>query len=118
MNGPLNGPLTGLKIVEWTTWAIGPLAGAILSDLGAEVIKVEAPEVGDPSRHMKWVVGLVESELPNGRNALYEIMNRNKRGITLNLKHPDAKEILYRLVEEADVFIENFRPGVADRLGV
>ena len=114
----MTGPLDGVKVVEWSTWAIGPLAGAILGDLGAQVIKVEAPEVGDPSRHMKWVVGLVDSELPAGRNALYEIMNRNKRGLTLNLKHPEAKEILFRLVEQSDVFIENFRPGVADRLGV
>jgi len=106
----MTGPLTGIKIVEWSTWAIGPLAGVILSDLGAEVIKIEHPEGGDASRQLKWVAGIVDSELPGGRNALFEIMNRNKRGITLNLKHEEARTILTRLVASADVFLENFRP--------
>ena len=114
----MSGPLTGIKVIEWSTWAIGPLAGVILSDLGAEVIKVEHPQGGDAARQLKWIAGVVDAELPHGRNALFEIMNRNKRGLTLDLQQPEALAILRRLIDGADVFLENFRPGVADRLGI
>src|SRR5438477_12488763 len=97
-NIAMGGPLEGIKVVEWSTWAIGPLAGVILGDLGAEVIKIEHPEGGDASRQLRWIAGVVDAELPGGRNALFEIMNRNKRGITLDLKQPEAREILLRLV--------------------
>jgi|DewCreStandDraft_5_1066085.scaffolds.fasta_scaffold13722_3 crotonobetainyl-CoA:carnitine CoA-transferase CaiB-like acyl-CoA transferase len=115
----MRGPLTGIKVIEWSTWAIGPLAGLVLADLGADVIKVEDPQTGgDPARHIKWAGGFIDCELPKGRNALFEAMNRNKRSITLHLKHPAARELLYSLVREADVFLHNFRPGVPERLGL
>jgi formyl-CoA transferase len=91
----------------------------MLSDLGAEVIKIEAHQMGgDPSRHLRRVVGIVDCQLPHGRNAFFESLNRGKSGITVDLKHPLGKEVVYRLAKNADVFLENFRPGVADRLGV
>src|SRR5919198_1118639 len=81
------GPLNGIKVIEWTTWAIGPLAGAILGDSGAQVIKVEEPLMGDAARHLKWVAGFVDCELPTGRNALYECADGE--WIAIALLQPD-----------------------------
>jgi len=94
-------PLSGVRIVDCSNFIAGPLGPAFLADLGAEVIKVEAPE-GDGLR--------------NARGFL--AWNRGKRDIGLDLKRAEGREVLYRLVEQADVFLENMRPGVAKRLGV
>ena len=103
------GPLHGFKVIDLTSMISGPLAGMILADQGADVIKVE-PAGGDSTRGL-WTrhQGLSASLLNN---------NRNKRSIVLNLKHPDGKAALLRLIEGADVVLQNFRPGVVDRLGI
>lgn len=110
-------PLEGIRILDWTIWQQGPVATAMLGDLGAEVIKIEERVAGDPGRGMKRVRGLA-AELPGGRNFYYENNNRNKKGIALDLRKTQGKEIIYRLIERADVFVQNFRPGVATRLGL
>jgi crotonobetainyl-CoA:carnitine CoA-transferase CaiB-like acyl-CoA transferase len=102
------GPLTGVRVVELTTMITGPLAGMLLADLGAAVIKVENPDGGDPFRSFR-----------GGRYGGHFIAyNRNKRSLTLDLRAPEGKEVFVRLVRTADVLIDNFRPGVLDRLGL
>ena len=96
-------PLDGVKVADFTALIPGPFASAILSDLGADVIKIEPPR-GDPARSL----------LP----AVFHAANRNKRSIALDLKHPDAKPVIARLARWADVVIEGNRPGVSTRLGV
>lgn len=106
------GPLEGVKIIDFTQMMAGPWSTQILADLGAEVIKIERPETGE------WERGLASmGELLEGDSPFFHAMNRNKKSLTLNLKHEKAKKIIYKLVEEADVVAENFRPGVLDRLG-
>lgn len=113
----MKGPLDGIKVVEWAVWGFGPMAGAILGDLGAQVVKIEHPQGGDPSRGLQTFVG-VDCELPAGRNAMFEVLNHHKRSVTINVSHPKGKELVLRLVRGADVFIQNFRPGAAERLGI
>jgi crotonobetainyl-CoA:carnitine CoA-transferase CaiB-like acyl-CoA transferase len=107
-----NGPLEGVKILDFTQMMAGPFSTQILADLGAEVIKIERPETGEWERSLASM-----GELLAGDSPFFHAMNRNKKSLTLNLKSEKAKEIIYRLVEEADVVAENFRPGVLDRLG-
>ncbi|SHM73033.1 Crotonobetainyl-CoA:carnitine CoA-transferase CaiB [Roseovarius litoreus] len=108
--GSENGPLAGMKVVELAHIMAGPVCGLMLADMGADVIKVEKPD-GDDSR--RFVPPAI-----NGESAAYMMMNRNKRGIALNLKEPDAVTALRRLLEEADVVIENYRMGTMERLGL
>jgi len=103
------GPLHGFRIIDLTSNVAGPLATMILGDQGADVIKVEAPD-GDSTRH--------GANRRGGFTASFLTNNRNKRSIVLNLKAPAALEVLKRLAATADVFTQNYRPGVADRLGV
>ncbi len=104
------GPLHGYRIVDLTSMISGPLAPMILADQGADVIKVENPDGGDHTR--------AANNRRNGFSASFLNNNRNKRSLTLDLKDPRAKEALIRLVATADVFVQNFRPGVADRMGL
>src|ERR1700760_4407550 len=101
-------PLTGLKVLDLTRVLSGPFCTALLGDLGADVIKVEAPE-GDPVRF--------QGAIKDGLSWYFAQFNRNKRSIRLDLRKPEAKAILARLIERADVLVENFRPGVLARLG-
>ncbi|MEM9104175.1 MAG: CoA transferase [Pseudomonadota bacterium] len=103
------GPLHGFKVIDLTSMISGPLATRTLGDQGADVIKVEAPS-GDHARHVATRRG--------GFSASFVNNNRNKRSIVLNLKNPDGLEALKRLAADADVIVQNFRPGVADRIGV
>jgi crotonobetainyl-CoA:carnitine CoA-transferase CaiB-like acyl-CoA transferase len=106
-------PLEGLRVLDWTIWQQGPVCSAMLGDLGADVIKLEARDGGDPGR------GLVSIGGANARpNFYFEANNRNKKSLTLDLKHPEAREIVYELAAKSDVFVQNFRKGVADRLGL
>jgi crotonobetainyl-CoA:carnitine CoA-transferase CaiB-like acyl-CoA transferase len=105
-----HGPLTGMKVVELAHIMAGPACGMMLADMGADVIKVEKP-AGDDSR--RFVPPAIE-----GESAAYMMMNRNKRGIALNLKNPDAVEALRRLLAKADVVIENYRKGTMEKLGL
>ena len=111
------GPLDGVRVIEVAQEIQGPYAAMHLADLGAEVIKVETPKIGDLSRHMK--IKLIAGE--GARNAEFShyflAMNRGKKSITLDLKHAAAKEVLWRLLERADVLVTNYRPGVLERLG-
>ncbi|WP_020400287.1 CaiB/BaiF CoA transferase family protein [Kordiimonas gwangyangensis] len=100
--------LNGVKVLDMGTFITGPAAGMFLADLGAEVIKIENPNGGDPFRAYK-------GELYSPH---YQTYNRNKKSVTLNTKVEEDLEVLDRMVAEADVFIQNFRPGVADRLHV
>src|SRR5580704_445593 len=103
------GPLHGYRVVDLTSNVSGPLATMILGDQGADVIKVENPDGGDATRSA--------SNRRNGLAASFLNTNRNKRSVALDLRDPAAKEALLRLVATADVFIQNFRPGVAERMG-
>jgi len=112
------GPLHGIRVLEWATWHQGAAgAGVLLGDLGAEVIKIEEPGGGDTIRGAREMFG-VTALLPGGHNMFFEVSNRNKKSIALNLKHPKAREIVYRLVRKCDVFTTNFRPSVALRMGL
>ena len=104
------GALDGIRIVDQTQVMAGPFASMLLADMGAEVIKVEPPD-GEHSRH----VGL---QAAPGVAASFLAVNRGKKGLTLDLKQPEGVAVLKRLVETADVLVENYRPGVANRLGV
>ena len=115
-NGTGPGPLTGLKVIDWTIWQFGPVAGMMLGDLGADVIKVEALS-GEPGRGLFTVSG-IDRSLPGERNSYFEANHRNKRAIAVDLKNPEGVQIVRRLVSGADVFLQNFRKGVAGRLGL
>ncbi|MFZ4453071.1 CaiB/BaiF CoA transferase family protein [Salibacterium aidingense] len=105
------GPLEGVKIIDFTQMMAGPWSTQILADLGAEVIKIERPDTGE------WERGLASmGEFLEGDSPFFLAMNRNKKSFTLNLKNEKAKELIYKLVKDADVVAENFRPGVLDRL--
>jgi len=111
-----NGPLAGIKVVEWAHVHFGPGAGMFLSDMGADVIHVEARE-GDAMRHYATLWGN-QFLLDHGRNTFTEDLLRNKESLTLDLRQDEAREVLYRLVDEADVFLTNFRPQAGTKLGL
>jgi len=108
--------LEGIRVLDWTVWQQGPMAGVMLGDLGAEVIKIEDRVSGDPARGFMRQMGAGMGI--GGRNFYFETMNRNKKSVTLDLNKPRGKEILYQLVEKSDVFLQNFRYGVAAKLGL
>jgi crotonobetainyl-CoA:carnitine CoA-transferase CaiB-like acyl-CoA transferase len=108
-------PLEGYRVIDWTIWQQGPVCSAMLGDLGAEVIKIEERVGGDPGRGMLKISGVDLADRPN---FYFEANNRNKKSITLDLKKPEGREIVYRLVQKSDVFVQNFRKGVAGRLGL
>src|SRR5438552_11811684 len=114
------GPLHGYRIVDLTSNVAGPLATMILGDQGADVIKVEAPDGGDATRGGTDRRGADRrgTDRRGGFSASFLNNNRNKRSIVLDLKTAAGREALLRLAAGADVFVQNFRPGVADRLGV
>ncbi len=107
----MSGPLVGVKVLELAQIMAGPTCGMLLADLGADVIKVERLPGGDDTRAMN-------RPSVNGESAAFMAMNRNKRGIALNLKQPAAREALKRIVAKADVLTENYRKGALDRLGL
>jgi crotonobetainyl-CoA:carnitine CoA-transferase CaiB-like acyl-CoA transferase len=112
----MSGPLDGIRIIDWTIWQQGPVATQMLADLGAEVIKIEERERGDPGRGITAVAG--SATVKSGRNYYFEANNKHKKSIALNLKQPEAREIVHRLARRSDVFVQNFRKGVAQRLGL
>lgn len=108
-NGP-SGPLLGVKILDISTVVAGPLAATLLADLGADVLKVEIPGEGDHIR-----------QLPphkEGRSLWAKAANRNKRGVTLDLRQPEGVRVFEKLLSDYDVLVENFRPGTLDRWGL
>lgn len=106
----MTGPLHGFRIVDLTSMVSGPSATMLLADQGADVIKIENPAGGDHTR--------ASANTQNGFSANFLNNNRSKRSVALNLKDADAKRALLRLCAGADVFVQNFRPGVADRMGL
>ena len=104
------GPLAGIRILDLTRLLPGPVATLHLADLGADVIKIEDPQVGDYARTLGAGQG--------ADSAYFRMINRNKRGLLLDLKKPAGVEVFLRLAETADVIVESFRPGVVDKLGV
>lgn len=102
-------PLEGLRILDLTRVLAGPFATAILADLGAEVIKLEPPQ-GDDYRHI--------GPFQNGESALFALTNRGKKSVVIDLKSPDGQALARRIASTCDVVVENFRPGVAERLGL
>lgn len=110
------GPLEGIKVVEYGVFHAGPGGGAILGDLGAEVIKIEAG-TGDPIRY--WTqVGGIDIASARGESLMYEISNRNKQGLCLDIKKERGREVLHRLVKQADVFLTNLRKSTKKRLAI
>ena len=104
------GPLAGLRVIDLTRVLAGPFCTMTLGDMGAEVIKVENPSGGDDTRSFA-------PPYQGDQSAYFLSVNRNKKSVTLNLKDPAAKEVLWQLIDTADVIVENFRPGAAKRLG-
>src|SRR5438270_2976911 len=104
------GPLSGLRVLDISTVVAGPFASTLLADLGAEVLKAEMPGEGDALRRL--------APHKNGVPLWWKVTNRNKRGITLDLRKPEGKALLGRLVAEHDVLVENFRTGTLDEWGL
>ncbi len=105
-----SGPLAGVKVVELGTLIAGPFCSRILAEFGADVIKVEAPGEGDPLRRWRKMYG--------DTSLWWLVQARNKKSVTVNLKSPDGIEIIHRLIRQADILVENFRPGVLEKLGL
>ncbi len=103
--------LSGIRVLDLTRALAGPYCTLMLGDYGADVIKIEIPGRGDDTRH--WGPPFV-----NGESAYFLSINRNKRSLTLNLKEPAGREVFMKLASDADVVVENFTPGVVDRLGI
>ncbi|MDF3820422.1 CaiB/BaiF CoA-transferase family protein [Leptospira sp. 96542] len=110
VNSKNKGPLNGVKVVDLSLLLPGPLCSQHLADMGAEVIKIENPRAYDGSRAM--------FKGKTGYPALYMMLNRNKKAITLNLKRESSKEILFKLLETADILLEGFRPDGMDKMGL
>jgi formyl-CoA transferase len=107
---PSNGPLSGLKVLELGQLIAGPFAAKTLGDFGADVIKIEPPLEGDPLR--KWRL------LKDGTSVWWQVQSRNKRSLAMDLKSPEAQDIVRRLASESDILIENFRPGAMEGWGL
>src|SRR3954451_16976089 len=110
MTGSTTGPMSGVRVLDCSIALTGPYAAALFADQGADVIKVERPGIGDIAR---WVGVMV-----NGMSSLYLVCNRGKRSIAVDLQQAEGVAIVRELAARADVVIENFRPGVMDRLGL
>lgn len=104
------GILSGLKVLDFSTLLPGPFATMMLADMGADVVKVEAPNRTDLVKYL----GPMDGEV----SATFGHLNRSKRSLALDLKQPEAKEIIYQLIHEYDIVVEQFRPGVMDKLGI
>ena len=105
------GPLSDLKVVEMGTLIAGPFCGQVLGDFGADVVKIEDPGKGDPMR--QW-----GRSLPKGLSPWWPVIGRNKRSVTLDLRQPEGRELALALIDQADVLIENFRPGAVEKWGM
>jgi crotonobetainyl-CoA:carnitine CoA-transferase CaiB-like acyl-CoA transferase len=108
-------PLSGVRVLELASHVFVPIAGGVLTEWGAEVIKIEPPETGDPYRSLV-TAGLHQAH--NGIDASFQLTNRGKQSLTIDLKHPEGRALLYRLVEDADVFLTNMRPDARRRLQI
>jgi len=105
----MSGPLAGYRIIDATQMISGPMATMVLADQGADVIKIEPPGIGDLTRALGG---------PRGMSPTFTVVNRNKRSVVLNLKEQQGLAIFNRLIATADLFVQNFRPGVAEQIGI
>ncbi|WP_299183484.1 CaiB/BaiF CoA-transferase family protein [uncultured Neptuniibacter sp.] len=103
-------PLSGLKVLDFSTLLPGPYATMLMADLGAEIVRVESPTRDDLVRNMRPQI--------DGQSAAFRYLNRGKESIALDLKHPESAQVIYKLLEEFDIVLEQFRPGVMARLGL
>lgn len=110
-SAPRTGPLADIRVIEMGTMIAGPFCGQLLADNGAEVIKLEQPGVGDPMR--QW-----GKEKPHGKALFWPVLARNKLSATLNAREPEGQALVKKLVEDADMLLENFRPGTMERWGL
>jgi crotonobetainyl-CoA:carnitine CoA-transferase CaiB-like acyl-CoA transferase len=110
MNTAPRPPLDGIKVIDLTIWVQGPLAGQLLADLGADVIKIEKPGQGDLARGLQTLFGASMST-PTGRGLLFELVNRGKKSIAIDLRKEEGQKLLHALVKDADVFLSNLLPG-------
>ena len=110
-SAPRTGPLANIRVIEMGTMIAGPFCGQLLADHGAEVIKLEQPGVGDPMR--EW-----GKEKPHGKALFWPVLGRNKLSATLNAREADGQALIKKLVESADILLENFRPGTMERWGL
>ena len=110
MNETIKGSLAGIKVIDFSTLLPGPLASLFLAETGAEVIKIEKPGIGDEMReaYPKW----------NDQSVSFSMLNRGKKSLSLDLKDPENLKVLEPIIKEADILIEQFRPGVMKRLGL
>ncbi|HEY8643203.1 MAG TPA: CoA transferase, partial [Candidatus Dormibacteraeota bacterium] len=106
----MGGPLDGIRVLDLTRVLAGPFATSLLADMGADVIKVERPGDGDETRHL--------APFRDGESHYFLSVNRNKRGVVIDLKQPAGRQVVLDLARVSDVCIENFRPGVTRRLGL
>jgi crotonobetainyl-CoA:carnitine CoA-transferase CaiB-like acyl-CoA transferase len=104
------GPMAGIKVVDMSVMIAGPLAAMMLADQGAAVVKVESPGMGDMMRHI--------GSSKNGMTGIYVNNNRGKRSLVIDVKQAAGVEAMRRLIADADVLIQNFRPGAMDRMGL
>jgi crotonobetainyl-CoA:carnitine CoA-transferase CaiB-like acyl-CoA transferase len=111
------GPLAGVRVIEWAHAHMGPAGGTFLGDMGADVVHVETRGRGDMMRHTVGTWG-VSHMLPHGRNAIFEDLSRNKRSLTLDLNQPEGRRIMHDLVRQADVFLTNMRPAATRKHGL
>ncbi len=109
----MSGPMEGVKVVELGVWVAGPAAAGILADWGADVVKIEPPGIGDPCRQFQNMFG---ADLPF--NPIFEMDNRNKRGVVIDLRQPDGLALAHQLIDRADVFVTNVRQAGLERLGL
>lgn len=110
------GPLDGIRVVEYGVFHAGPGGSAILGDLGADVIKIEGG-IGDPERYWNRI-GRLDMRLPDGESVMFQVSNRNKRGLWLDIETEKGREVLHRLVRGADVFLTNLRKSTKKKLGI
>jgi crotonobetainyl-CoA:carnitine CoA-transferase CaiB-like acyl-CoA transferase len=105
--------LDGVRVLDFSQMMMGPWGTQFLGDMGADVIKIERPKVGEWERSLTMM-----GQLLGGESACFYAMNRNKKSVTVNLKDPRGKEIIYKLAATCDLVVENYRPGVLERLGL
>jgi crotonobetainyl-CoA:carnitine CoA-transferase CaiB-like acyl-CoA transferase len=111
-----NGPLSGVRVIDLTIWIQGPLAGQVLADLGADVIKIEKPGEGDFTRGLQTLFG-ASMVTRDGRALMWELVNRGKRSVAIDLRKDEGRAILHRLIAEVDVFLTNLLPRALEQFG-
>ncbi|HEV7803824.1 MAG TPA: CoA transferase, partial [Burkholderiales bacterium] len=115
MSDVKSGPLAGVKVIELGTLIAGPFCARLLAEFGADVIKIEAPEGGDQIRGWRKMYPESASGEAGGTSLWWYVQARNKKSLTLNLREPEAQEIVRRLASDADIVVENFRPGALEK---